>query len=83
MSTNPRKKSRFGCREDGRGERRRFPPTGMAVERGTGDEPDGNLMLRAEKRLERAQEETKGEGNGEEEEDAGRWEEGCSGVASL
>ena len=70
-------------REDGRGERRRFPPTGMAVERGTGDEPDGNLMLRAEKRLERAQEETGDDEDGEEEEGAGGWEEGCTGAAPL
>ena len=44
-----------------------MPRTGMAVERGTGDEPDGNSMSRVEKRLERAQEETGGDGDGEEE----------------
>ena len=48
-----------------------MPRKGMAVERGTGDEPDGNLMSRAEKRLERAQEETGGNEDGEEEEGAG------------
>ena len=48
----------------------------MAVERGTGDELDGNSMSRAEKRLERAQEETGGDRDGEEEEEAGGWEEG-------
>ena len=57
--------------------------TGMTVERGTGGETDGNSMLRAENRLERAQEEIGGEGDGEEEEGAGGWEEGCIGEAPL
>ena len=56
--------------------------TGMVVERGTGDEPDGNSMSRTEKRLERAQEDAEGDGDGEEKEREGRWEEGCTGVAS-
>ena len=47
-ATNPRKEPRFGCQEDGRGERRRLSRTGMAVEHGTGDELDGNSMSRAE-----------------------------------
>ena len=45
-----------------------FPRTGMVVERGTGDEPDGNSMSTAETQLERGQEETGGDGDGEEEE---------------
>ena len=49
-----------------------MPRIRRAVERGTGDEPDGNSMSRAEKRLESAQEETGGDGDGEEEEGAGR-----------
>ena len=48
---------------------------GKAVERGTGDELEGNSMSRAEKRLERAQE-IGGEGDGNEEEGAGELEEG-------
>ena len=42
-----------------------MPRIGMAVERGTRDELDGNSMSRAEKWLERAQEETGVEGDGE------------------
>ena len=41
----------FGCREDTRGERQHLPRIRRAVERGTGDELDGNSMSRAEKRL--------------------------------
>ena len=44
------------------------------MERGIGDEPDGNSMSREEKRLERAQEETGSDGDGEEEEGVGGWE---------
>ena len=57
--------------------------TGIAVESGTGDETDGNSMSRVEKRLERALEETGGDGDGEEEEGADGWEEGCTGMAPL
>ena len=57
-----------------------MPRTGLAVERGTGDEPEGNSMSRAEKRLERTQEEIGSEGDGEEEERAGGREEGCIGA---
>ena len=78
--TNPREEPRFGCREDGLGKRRCLPHTVMAVEHGTGEELDGNSMSRAEKRLEREQEET---GDGEEEEGTGGWEGGCSGAAAA
>ena len=54
--------------------------TGIAA-RGTGDDPDRNSMSRVEKWLERAQEEIGGEGDAEEEEGAGRREEGC--IAAL
>ena len=60
-----------------------MPRTGMAVGAGTGDEPDGNSISRAEKRLERAQEEIGGEEDGVEEEGAGGREEGCIGAAPL
>ena len=49
--------------------------------RGAGDGPDGNSISRAEKRLERAQEEIGGEGDGVEEEGASGREEGCMGAA--
>ena len=52
-----------------------MPRTGMAMERGKGDESDGNSMSRAEKRLEKAQEEIGDEG-------AGGREEGCIAGAS-
>ena len=67
-ATNPRKEPRFGCWEDGRGERRRLSRIGRAVDDGTGDKLGGNSMSRAEKLLERAQEETEGEGDGKENE---------------
>ena len=60
-----------------------MPLTGMAVESGTGEEVDGNSMSRVEKRLEKRQEETGGDGDGEEEEGAVGWEEGCTGAATL
>ena len=50
---------------------------------GTGDEQDGNLISRVEKRFERAQEEIGGEGNGVEEEEAGERDEESIGAASL
>ena len=56
---------------------------GMAVGRVTGDELDGNSISRAEKLLERSQDEIGGDGEGVEEEGAGGREEGCIGVASL
>ena len=60
-----------------------FAHTGMAVERGTGDELDGNLISRVQKRLERAQVETGGEGHSEEKEGASGREESCTGAAPL
>ena len=48
-----------------------MPRAGMALERGTEDEPNGNSRSRAEKRLDRVQEEIGGDGDGEEEEGAG------------
>ena len=53
--------------EEGAWERRHLPRIGVAVERGTGDDPYGNSMSRAKNRLERAQEEI----GGEKEEGAG------------
>ena len=64
-------------------ERSHLPCTKMAIGCGTGDEPDGNLISRAEKRLEGAQEEIRGERDGVEEEGAGGWEEGCIRVALV
>ena len=77
------KKPRFGCREDGRGERGRLPRTGMAVGSGTVDEPDGNSISRAEKWLERAKEKIGGEGDCVEEERTDGREEDCIGAAPL
>ena len=51
--------------------------TGMAMGRGTGDEPDGNSISRAEKWLERAQVKIGDERDGVEEEGAGGRKEGC------
>ena len=56
-----------------------MPHRGRVVERGTGDESDGNSMSKEEKWLKRAQEDTAGEGDGEEMKDAGGREEGCMG----
>ena len=60
-----------------------MPRTGMAVECLTGDELDGNSMSRAEKWLERAQVESGGEGDGEEEEGAGEREDCYTGASPL
>ena len=79
-ATYQRKEPCFGCREDGRAERRRLRRTGMAMKRGTGDETDGNSISRAEKRLERVYGEIGGEGDSEEEEGSGGREEGCIGA---
>ena len=50
----------FGCWEDDRGEQRRLPRVGRAEDDRTGDKACGNSMSRAEKLVERAQEETEG-----------------------
>ena len=62
-ATKPRKETCLGCREYGRGERRRFPRVGRVEDGGTGDRLGGNSRSRAEKQEERAQEETRGKGD--------------------
>ena len=57
-----------------------MPRDGMAVGRGTGGLPEGKPISRTEKRLERAQEETRDEGDSAKEGADGR-EEGVIGAA--
>ena len=73
----------LGCQEDSLGERRRLPRVGPAEDGGTGDKMGGNLRSRAEKWVERAQEETEGKEGCTEEEGAGGREEGCAGATPL
>ena len=55
----------------------------MAVEHGTGDKLDGNLMSREEKQLKRVQVENGDQGDGKEEDRVARQEEGCTRATSL
>ena len=75
-TANLQKEPCFEWRGDEREVKQRLPRAGRSEEGGTGDELGGRSESRAEKRLERAQEETGGRGGCDEKEGAGRRDEG-------